>query len=66
MREFFKAYKEYIVKHKCKSEFKPTTEKFDKKALFDAYKNVKSPHQMTDADIYAHYCPVKIDKSSLK
>lgn len=50
MRDFFKAYKEYLVKEKCKSEFKPTTDKFNKDVLYDAYKNVKSPHKITDAD----------------
>ncbi|MDD5961728.1 MAG: hypothetical protein PUC16_05590, partial [Bacteroidales bacterium] len=55
MREFFRAYKEYIVKHKRKSEFKPTTDKFDKVALYDAYKDVKSSHPMTDADVSAIY-----------
>lgn len=53
MREFFKTYKEYVVKQKCKSEFKPTSENFDKKKLFDAYTNVETSHQMTDADISA-------------
>lgn len=55
MRDFFRAYKEYIVKHKRKSDFKPTTDQFDKIALYDAYKDVKSSHPMTDADVSAIY-----------
>ncbi len=53
MREIFKAYKEYIVKQKRKSEFKPTTDKFDRVALFNAYKNVESSHMMTKEDASA-------------
>lgn len=50
MREFFKAYKEYVIKQKRKSEFKPTTDKFDKVALQNAYKDVELSHPMTPDD----------------
>lgn len=50
MRDFFKVYKEYLVKQKCKSEFKPTSDKFNNVVLYNAYKNVKSPYKITDAD----------------
>lgn len=35
MREFFKLFKDYIVKHPRKAEYKPTSEKFDENKMLD-------------------------------
>ena len=41
MSDFFKAYKRYIIHHPQRVQYKPTTDKaFDKRKLYDVYKEI--------------------------
>lgn len=55
MRDFFKEYKKYIIKHPKKVEYKPTNDKFDIKELFEVVKKVDANILHTKDDITAIY-----------
>ena len=61
MREFFKAYKEYIIKqikHKKVFEFQPTNWKFDADALYNAHTKVNVPFTEQDVDTLVDFVEV--------
>lgn len=54
MKEFFEAYKKYIIKHPKKSEYKPTNyDKYDAGELYDVYKKVDVTIPYSKEDIMA-------------
>lgn len=52
MRDFFKLYKDYIIKHP-KAEYRTNDNAFDKMKLFDVYKNIQSSIVPTREDFDA-------------
>lgn len=47
MKEFFEAYKRYIIKHPKKLEYKPTSDnKYDSRKLFEITKKTRQQHSM--------------------
>lgn len=54
MKEFFEAYKKYIIKHPKKSEYKPTNyDKYDAGKLYDVYKKVDTTISCSEEDAVA-------------
>ena len=54
MREYFEAYKKYIVKHPKKGEYKPTNfDKYDAKKLYDVYEKVDETILASEEDVVA-------------
>lgn len=54
MKEFFKAYKKYIIKHPRKSEYKPTSDdKYDAKKLYNVCKKVNTTISCSEEDAVA-------------
>lgn len=54
MKEFFEAYKKYIIKHPKKLEYKPThCIKYNPRELYDVYKKVNQAIQCSEEDIMA-------------
>ena len=50
MRDFFKEYKKYIIKHPKKVEYKPTSNNFDIKELCKVVEKVNTNNPYTEED----------------
>lgn len=68
MRDFFKAYKEYIIKHPKKKEYWFSTEAFNAEELFDVYENIEETGvslTKDDADAIVDFVKVSKDLHKL-
>ncbi|MDE6234492.1 MAG: hypothetical protein K2M56_01930 [Muribaculaceae bacterium] len=53
MREFFNAYKQYIINHPKKVEYKPSHSKYDGSKLYDVYQKIDPAIHGSEEDVVA-------------
>ena len=63
MTQFFKAYKRYIIHHPKRMQYKPTADKaFDKRKLYDVYKEIIKDVEPKEEDCALIYDFVRISQ----
>lgn len=63
MREIFNLFKDYIVKHSRKAEYKPTSSKFDEKQMLVIYQHLPNSDNVQQEDVGAIRDFIDLSKS---